>query len=219
ATRPLWQPGVEAPKHLDGTMPGDFGFDPLNLGVNKEALNWYRNAELQNGRWAMLGVAGIVIPAELTRVGVLNVPEWAEAGKVYAESENAIPFASLLMVQLFLFNFVEIKRWEDIKKPGSQAEPGSFLGFESGFKGTGISGYPGGAFNPFGLGNSSKEAMDDLKWREIRNGRLAMVAFLGFLSQHAATGKGPLDNLADHLADPWGANFCSNGVSIPSALG
>ena len=23
----------------------------------------YRNAELQNGRWAMLGVAGIVIPA------------------------------------------------------------------------------------------------------------------------------------------------------------
>ena len=31
--------------------------------MNKEALNWYRNAELQNGRWAMLGVAGIIIPA------------------------------------------------------------------------------------------------------------------------------------------------------------
>lgn len=46
----------------------------------------------------------------------------------------------------------EIKRWEDIKNPGSQAEPGSFLGFESSFKGTGISGYPGGPFNPFGLG-------------------------------------------------------------------
>lgn len=46
----------------------------------------------------------------------------------------------------------EIKRWEDIKNPGSQAEPGSFLGFESAFKGTGVSGYPGGAFNPFGLG-------------------------------------------------------------------
>ena len=39
-------------------------------------------------------------------MGVLNVPDWADAGKVYAESENAIPFASLLMVQLFLFNFV-----------------------------------------------------------------------------------------------------------------
>ena len=42
----------------------------------------------------------------------------------------------------------EIKRWEDIKKPGSQGEPGSFLGF----KGTGVSGYPGGPFNPLGLG-------------------------------------------------------------------
>lgn len=73
-------------------------------------------------------------------------------------------------------------------------------GFESAFKGTGVSGYPGGPFNPLGLGNSSKESMDDFKWREIRNGRLAMVAFLGFLAQHAATGKGPLDNLADHLA-------------------
>jgi hypothetical protein len=217
-TRPLWQPGVAPPAHLDGTMPGDFGFDPLSLGVNKEALNWYRNAELQNGRWAMLGVAGIIFPAELTRQGLLNVPDWADAGKVYAESENPIPFASLLMVQFFLFNFVEIKRWQDIKKPGSQAEAGSFLGFESAFKGTGVSGYPGGPFNPLGLGNSSKESMDDFKWREIRNGRLAMMAFLGFVAQHAATGKGPLDNLADHLADPWANNSCSNGVSLPVSI-
>ena len=27
------------------------------------------------------------------------------------------------------------------------------------------------------------------QWNEIRNGRLAMVAFLGFVAQHAATGK------------------------------
>ncbi|KAL4445808.1 hypothetical protein ABPG77_009007 [Micractinium sp. CCAP 211/92] len=218
ANRPLWQPGVTPPAHLDGSLPGDFGFDPLNLGANPAALDWYRNAELQNGRWAMAGVAGIIIPAELTRQGVLNVPAWYDAGKVYLESENAIPFGSLLMVQLFLHNFVEIKRWEDIKKPGSQAEPGSFLGFESAFKGTGVSGYPGGPFNPLGLGNSSKESMDDFKWREIRNGRLAMVAFLGFLAQHAATGKGPIENLADHVADPWANNFCTNGVSLPISI-
>lgn len=148
-----------------------------------------------------------------------------------------------------------------MKKPGSQAEAGSFLGFESSFKGTGVSGYPGGPFNPLGLGNSSKESMDDFKWREIRNGRLAMFAFLGFVAQHAATGKGPIENLVDHLAvrgvgaqrhaggragggschfqpparvslccsrppalpsppptslqDPWAANFCSNGTSLP----
>lgn len=33
------------------------------------------------------------------------------------------------------------------------------------------------------------------KWNEIRNGRLAMMGFLGFAAQYAATGKGPIDNL------------------------
>ncbi len=33
-----------------GELPGDFGFDPLRLGENKEALQWYQQAELQNGR-------------------------------------------------------------------------------------------------------------------------------------------------------------------------
>lgn len=33
-----------------------------NLGKEPEALKWYAQAELQNGRWAMLGVAGILVP-------------------------------------------------------------------------------------------------------------------------------------------------------------
>lgn len=42
-----------------------------------------------------------------------------------------------------------------------------------------------------------------------------MMAFLGFVAQHAATGKTPLANLADHLASPFGANVGTNGVSLP----
>ena len=32
AVRPNYFPGSTPPEHLDGTMPGDYGFDPLGLG-------------------------------------------------------------------------------------------------------------------------------------------------------------------------------------------
>jgi Chlorophyll A-B binding protein len=39
--RPLWLPGMTAPSHLDGSMAGDFGFDPLGLGKQgPERLKW-----------------------------------------------------------------------------------------------------------------------------------------------------------------------------------
>jgi len=42
-----------------------------------------------------------------------------------------------------------------------------------------------------------------------------MVAALGFFSQYAATGKGPVQNLIDHLANPTGVTAATNGVSVP----
>lgn len=61
---------------VDGTLAGDYGFDPLNLGTKPEALRWYVHAELIHGRTAMAAVAGIVFPSLLTKAGILNVPEW-----------------------------------------------------------------------------------------------------------------------------------------------
>jgi Chlorophyll A-B binding protein len=64
-----------------------------------------------------------------------------------------------------------------------------------GFKGE-SNGYPGGFFDPMGMSSPQ------MKQKEIKNGRLAMLAFLGFVSQHFATGTGPIDNLFDHMANP-----------------
>ncbi|GIL55109.1 hypothetical protein Vafri_10722 [Volvox africanus] len=214
ATRPVWFPGNPPPAHLDGTLAGDYGFDPLFLGQEPQTLKWYVQAELVHGRFAMLGAAGIILTSIGAKVG-LGFPEWYDAGKVVVEKNN-IDFPTLLITQFYLMGWAETKRWYDFKNPGSQGD-GSFLGFTDEFKGL-ENGYPGGRFFDFmGLSRGDAAKYKEYKQKEIKNGRLAMIACLGFAAQYAATGKGPLDNLADHLADPNHVNFATNGISIPIA--
>ncbi len=39
ADSPVWLPGTDKPKQLEGLV-GNFGFDPLQLGTDKERLEW-----------------------------------------------------------------------------------------------------------------------------------------------------------------------------------
>ena len=56
--------------------------------------------------------------------------------------------------------------------------------------------------------------MAKMQKKEIKNGRLAMMAFLGCVVQAAATGEGPFKNICDHVADPFGANMLANFSNI-----
>ncbi|KAJ6703158.1 CHLOROPHYLL A-B BINDING PROTEIN CHLOROPLASTIC [Salix viminalis] len=201
--RPIWFPGSTPPPWLDGSLPGDFGFDPLGLGSDPETLRWNVQAELVHCRWAMLGAAGIFIPEFLTKIGILNTPSWYTAG----EQEYFTDTTTLFIVELFFIGWAEGRRWADILKPGCVNTDPIFPNNK--LTGTDV-GYPGGLwFDPLGWGSGSPEKIKELRTKEIKNGRLAMLAVMGAWFQHIYTGTGPIDNLFAHLADPGHATVFS----------
>merc|ERR1711959_708909 len=199
--------GAQAPSWLDGCMAGDRGFDPMGLGADPTALKWYRQSELMHARWAMLGTFGILVQ-ELLRADVF----WYEAG--LPQNVPGVPFiceegnvnmGGLLAWEFLLMHWVEVRRWQDYKNPCSVNE-------DPIFKGNKVPdhemGYPGGfGFDPLGFSN---KGFDELKTKEIKNGRLAMVAFVGFVLQAQATGLGPTACLIEHISDPFGSNIVTN---------
>eukprot|EP00199_Chlamydomonas_sp_CCMP681_P005355 CAMPEP_0119105966 /NCGR_PEP_ID=MMETSP1180-20130426/3788_1 /TAXON_ID=3052 ORGANISM="Chlamydomonas cf sp, Strain CCMP681" /NCGR_SAMPLE_ID=MMETSP1180 /ASSEMBLY_ACC=CAM_ASM_000741 /LENGTH=248 /DNA_ID=CAMNT_0007091169 /DNA_START=16 /DNA_END=762 /DNA_ORIENTATION=+ len=212
ASRPLWFPGNAAPAWLDGSLAGDYGFDPLHLSEEPETRKWMVQAELVHARWAMLGVAGILFTSVGAKAG-LGFPDWYNAGELALAPSAPVSLGTLLFTEALLFGWVETKRLQDLRNPGSQGD-GSFLGVTEGFKGK-ENGYPGGLFDPMGLSRGDAAKYQEYKVKEIKNGRLAMLAFVGFIAQHKATGKSPIDNLSEHLAAPFKVTFATNGVSVP----
>jgi hypothetical protein len=62
--------------YLDGSLPGDYGFDPLGISDPDGpggfiTPNWLAYAEVIHARFAMLGAAGCFAPEFLAKTGVV----------------------------------------------------------------------------------------------------------------------------------------------------
>lgn len=208
---------TDVPTYLDGALAGDYGYDPLGLGKDTEQLQKYREAELIHARWAMVAAAGIIIPEGLEANGAEIVGgTWFETGAKMLDGltlnyfavpwgivNNPLPLSAVVIIELVLMGFVEKYRRSGTGPAGYSPGVGKFDSsiFED------LDGlYPGGPFDPLGLANDP-EVLAELKVKEIKNGRLAMVAVLAFAIQSYVTGEGPYANWSKHVSDPFGYNL------------
>jgi len=187
----VWIPGLVRPDHLDGSLPGDAGFDPLGLSSQEVVRNRLVEGEVINGRWAMLAVVGAIVPEFLGKGNFGDIDASAPFGSTILGLEPvAIPAEWPGLAAMFAIGAAESLRLraQITKGYGSYDDVSSFL-------------YPG--FDPLGLAKGkSPEEVKQWRTKEVKNGRLAMIAFIGFMQQYLVTGQGPLTNLSQHLADP-----------------
>lgn len=188
---------ADIPEYLTGEVPGDYGYDPFGLSKKPENFDRYQAYELIHGRWAMLGAAGFVLPEAFNKFGAQCGPEavWFKTGALLLDGNTLQYFGSRIPINLFVAVIAEA-----ILLGGAEYyRATNALNFEDPL-------HPGGPFDPLGLANDpDKFAL--LKVKEIKNGRLAMFAMLGFFLQAYVTGQGPVENLAAHLSDPFGNNL------------
>ncbi|KAL3776884.1 hypothetical protein ACHAWO_012099 [Cyclotella atomus] len=145
-------------------------FDPLGLSERApEWVNWFREAELKHGRQAMLAVVGIVVP-EFIRIPGEQFS--FEAVPKVIDAHDALLDTSMKQILLWIslweaMSFAALANMNEFDR-----EPGNF------------------GFDPLKLMPTDPAAKKEMQLKELKNGRLAMVAIGGMIHGAIVTGKG-----------------------------
>lgn len=218
----LWLPNTNRPAWLDGSLPGDRGFDPLGLSKPVEYLQFDLDQLDQNKAQNVAGgVIGYYKPTvdEVTSQSLQPYSEvfglqrfrecelihgrWAmlaTLGIITAESATGVSWVDAGKVELDGARYLNF----DLPFSISQlcwieffAVGGAEL-YRNGELNSEQRTYPGGLFDPLSLatqGVANDEKILRLREAEIKHCRLAMVAFFGFCVQALTVGEGALGSL------------------------
>jgi len=219
----LWLPNTTRPAWLDGSLPGDRGFDPLGLAKPVEYLQFdLDQLDQNNAQNKAGGVIGSFRPAvdEVTTQSLQPYSEvfglqrfrecelihgrWAmlaTLGIIVAESSTGVSWVDAGKIEL------DGARYLDFELPFSISQlcwiEAIAVGGAELYRNSELDAdkriYPGGVFDPLGLatpGKADNNRVNRLREAEIKHGRLAMVAFFGFGIQALTTGEGALGSLA-----------------------
>merc|ERR1719333_1306803 len=142
-------------------------FDPLGFCAkgDAEVFRKFRTAELKHGRVAMMGALGAVVQHYVKFPGFEKVPSGLSAVNEAPGSYGAIA--------LFLVSGVlELGVWTE----SENKEPGNFG-------------------DPLGWSQVGGGYTDDMRNRELNNGRMAMFAVMGIIVAELLTGKDGIEQL------------------------
>jgi len=174
-------PFLTAPACQSSGLAGaETGFDPLYLSDFID-IKWMREAELKHGRICMLATTGLIVQE------FFSIPGYPGYSPNPVEACSSVPPEALGQIVLFMAwaefqmndgKFFMMNMFEDpARKPGD-------LGFD-----------------PLKFGENA-ETRERLEMAELKNGRLAMLAFSGMLHQVFVTGKPVFASLGDIFAAP-----------------
>ena len=195
--------------YLAGEYPRDYGWDGAWLAVDPKTFERVREAEVLHDRWAMLGTLWYLTSKLLRQYTTIDNGAskgvWFKAGAMIFESYGwnyigapvlvrAQYIIAVLACQVVLMGAIEAYRVNGDPFGGRDLD----LVYTSGKR-----------FDPLGLADDPDMAAE-LKVKEIRKGRLAMLSMFGYYVQAAITGQGPVENWASHFVDP----FVVNGLTL-----
>jgi hypothetical protein len=164
-------PFLRRPALLNGTLPGDRGFDPFNFASDANLLYWQRRAEIKHARLAMLASAGW-LSVELLHGPIaraLDLPLMLASGNrvpsILNDGLSHAAFPAFWIATIVLAAAVEIG--ESVKENLSLRLDPSDMGFD-----------------PLSLleGKTKKQKFF-LREAELFYGRLGMLAITGFAVQ------------------------------------